>query len=55
MGLGENPPKLASESEHVLLKSNWMTFSEKNTDYVKDESIPPQIYTLIESYRNKAR
>ena len=32
-----------------------MTFSEKNTDYVKDESIPPQIYTLIEEYRNKAR
>lgn len=55
MGLGEHPPKLASETQHSLLKSNWSTFSDKNTDYAKDESVPPQIYTLIESYRERAR
>lgn len=28
MGLGENPPKLHSESEHSLFKTNWSTFSD---------------------------
>ena len=55
MGLGENPPQLASEKEHRLLKSNWDTFSEKNREYMNDESVPPAIYTLIEQYREKAR
>lgn len=34
MGLGENPPKLASESQHSLLTTNWSTFQEKNSDYI---------------------
>lgn len=55
MGLGENPPKLASESTHSLLHNNWATFSEKNSNYIEDESIPPACYTLIEQYREKAR
>ena len=55
MGLGENPPKLASESQHSLLTTNWSTFSDKNSDYLNDNSLPPQIYTLIEKYRGKAR
>lgn len=55
MGLGENPPKLASESSHSLMKTNWATFKDKNSDYIKDESVPPQIYTLVEQYRIKAR
>lgn len=55
MSLGENPPKLASESTHSLLKTQWSTFSEKNNDYIKDESIPPSCFTLIEQFREKAR
>jgi hypothetical protein len=55
MGLGDNPPKLSSESDHSLLQTNWSTFETKNSDYIKDEQIPPQIYTLIEEYRSKAR
>jgi hypothetical protein len=55
MGLGENPPQLVSESSHQLLVTNWSTFNERNTDYIKDESIPPTIFTLIEAYRAKAR
>lgn len=55
MGLGENPPKLASESEHSLLTTNWSTFSDKNIDYIEDQSVPPQIYTIIEQYRERAR
>lgn len=55
MGLGENPPKLTSESEHSLLTTNWSTFSDKNTDYIQDGSVPPQIYTIIEHYRERAR
>lgn len=55
MGLGENPPKLRSESNHSLLETNWSTFESKNSDYIKDEQIPPQIYTMIEEYRVKAR
>ena len=55
MGLGENPPVLASEKEHLLLKNNWETFSEKNRDYMNDESVPPAIYSLVEKYREKAR
>jgi hypothetical protein len=46
---------LKSESEHLLLKTNWATFADKNLDYCKDESIPPEIYDLIEDYRTKAR
>lgn len=41
MGLGENPPKLHSESEHSLFKTNWSTFSDQNNDYIQDESLPP--------------
>jgi hypothetical protein len=37
MGLGENPPKLRSESNHSLLETNWSTFESKNSDYIKDE------------------
>lgn len=48
MGLGENPPQLVSEKEHRLMKSNWDTFSEKNREYMNDESVPPAIYGLIE-------
>jgi hypothetical protein len=55
MKLGENPPNLASESTHSLLKSNWATFSDKNANYIQDESIPPAVFTLIEEYREKAR
>lgn len=55
MGLGENPPQLASESTHQLLVTNLSTFDNRNSDYIKDESIPPQIFTLIEAYRAKAR
>ena len=55
MGLGTNPPKLTSESTHSLLNTYWSTFETKNSDYMKDEQIPPQIYTLIEEYRKKAR
>lgn len=55
MGLGENPPKLSSESIHSLLSTNWTTFETKNSDYLNDDGIPPQIYTLIEEYRCKAR
>ena len=55
MGLGENPPNLASESQHSLLTTNWSTFSDKNSDYLSDQSIPPAIYTLIEQYRDRAR
>ncbi len=55
MGLGENPPQLVSEKEHRLLKNNWATFSEKNREYVNDESVPPAMYSLIEQYREKAR
>lgn len=55
MGLGDNPPKLHSESEHSLLTTNWSTFSDKNSEYLNDSSIPPQIYTLIEKYRERAR
>lgn len=55
MGLGENPPILSSESTHSLLETNWSTFETKNSDYIKDEQIPPQIYTMIEDYRVKAR
>jgi len=52
MRLGENPPPLASESQHSLLKgSNWSLFSDKNSNYIQDESIPPAVYTLIEDYR----
>lgn len=54
--LSDNPPPpLACEEEHPLLKTNWATFSDKNRGYLIDESIPPQIYTLIQEYRDKAR
>lgn len=57
MGLGENPPKLYSESEHELVQNNTQMnqFNEKNRDYLNDEQIPPSIYSLIEEYRAKAR
>lgn len=34
MALGDNPPKMASESSHSIFKSNWQTFSEKNHSYI---------------------
>ena len=57
MGLGENPPKLFSESEHPLLVSNSQLNQcySKNRDYLQDDLIPPTIFTLIEEYRDKAR
>jgi hypothetical protein len=48
MKLGENPPNLASESTHSLLRSNWATFGDKNAEYIQDETIPPAVFTLIE-------
>ena len=55
MGLGENPPQLGSEKQHLLLENDfWSTVSHKNTEYLKDESVPPQIYSLIEQYRKRA-
>ena len=55
MGLGENPPQLDYEKPHLLLDNDfWNTVSHKNTEYLKDESIPPQIYSLIEEYRKRA-
>lgn len=38
-----------------MLVTNWSTFNDRNSDYIKDESIPPSIFTLIEEYRAKAR
>ncbi len=38
-----------------MLVTNWSTFNDRNSDYIKDESIPPSIFTLIEAYRAKAR
>ena len=55
MALGDNPPKMASESSHSIFKSNWQTFSEKNHNYIQDESIPPSVFNLIEEYRDRAK
>lgn len=56
MGLGENPPKLVSESSHPLLMQNNQLnqFYEKNLDYLSDEQIPATIFDLIERYRKRA-
>ena len=56
MQMSDNPPpRLESEKEHPLLKLNWPVFVDKNRNYLTDDSVPPQIYSLIESYRDKAR
>ena len=56
MQMSDNPPpRLESEKEHPLLKLNWPVFVDKNRNYMTDDSVPPQIYSLIESYRDKAR
>lgn len=46
---------MASQSTTALLQTNWDKFERKNTDYMKDENIPPQIYELVENYRERAR
>lgn len=56
MPLSENPPPpLESQPEHPLLKTNWETFADKNRGLLTDDSIPPQIYSLIQEYRENAR
>ena len=54
--LSENPPPpLDSQPTHPLLKTNWEQFSDKNRGLLTDDSIPPQVYTLIQQFREKAR
>jgi len=54
--LSENPPpQLDSQPTHPLLKTNWEQFSDKNRGLLTDDSIPPQVYTLVQQYREKAR
>ena len=52
MGIGENPPKLMSESTHTLLRP--AVFHDKDQNYLNDDSVPAAIYPLITSYRDKA-
>lgn len=56
--LGDKKTKLQSEVEHPLLqrqnKPRMMTESQRrDQNYINDESVPAQIFPLIESYREK--
>lgn len=53
MGIGENPPKLMSESAHSLLRP--AVFHEKDVQYMNDDSVPAAIYPLINEYRMKSK
>jgi hypothetical protein len=56
MPLTDNPPPpLAQQKQHPLLQTNWSTFADKNRGLLTDDSIPPQIYNLVQQYREKAR
>lgn len=46
---------MVSESTHNLLVANWDKFHSTNMKYSEDDGIPPQVFNLIEKYREKAR
>ena len=65
MGLGENPPNLYSEQDPTQAKrvtiagddhhSGGGVFMDRNLSYITDESVPSGIFSLIDTYRIKAR
>jgi hypothetical protein len=55
LGVGDNPPKLLSEKQPGLLTLNWDKFHDTNAEYCKDPAVPPQVFSLIQKYREKAR
>lgn len=64
MGLGENPPKLYSETDPTQASRPGVAadnvgaggvFQDKDQTYLTDDSIPSGIYALIDTYREKAR
>jgi hypothetical protein len=54
--LGEKKTQLIQEKEHALLQRQIMPHSDtqrKDQEYINDESVPAQVFPLIEKYRSK--